>query len=86
MTRQLAAEGAPHGIRANSISPGLVVTGATKPVLELPGFLDNVMAKLMIKRLGQPEDIGWLAVYLASNESTWVTAADFSIDGGATRC
>jgi NAD(P)-dependent dehydrogenase (short-subunit alcohol dehydrogenase family) len=55
-------------------------------VLELPGFLENVMAKLMIKRLGQPEDIGWCAVYLASDESTWVTAADFCIDGGATHC
>ena len=86
MTRQLAAEGAPHGIRANTISPALVVSGATKPVLELPGFLENVMAKLMIKRLGQPEDIGWCAVYLASDESSWVTAADFCIDGGATHC
>jgi len=36
MTRQLALEGAPHGIRANTISPGMVVTGATKPVLETP--------------------------------------------------
>ena len=86
MTRQLAAEGAPHGIRANTISPALVVTGATKPVLEQPGFLENVLAKSMIQRLGQPEDIAWCAVYLASDESTWVTAADFCIDGGATRC
>ena len=86
MTRQLAAEGGPHGIRANTISPALVVTGATRPVLEIPGFLENVMAKSMIKRLGQPEDIAWCATYLASDESTWVTAADFCIDGGATRC
>ncbi len=86
MTRQLAAEGGPHGIRANTISPALVVTGATRPVLEIPGFVDNVMAKSMIKRLGQPEDIAWCATYLASDESTWVTAADFCIDGGATRC
>jgi NAD(P)-dependent dehydrogenase (short-subunit alcohol dehydrogenase family) len=86
MTRQLAAEGAPHGIRANTISPALVVTGATKPVLERPGFVENVLAKSMIQRLGQPEDVGWCAVYLASDESTWVTAADFCIDGGATRC
>jgi NAD(P)-dependent dehydrogenase (short-subunit alcohol dehydrogenase family) len=42
------------------------------------------MKKLMIKRLGQPEDIGWCATYLASDESSWVTAADFRIDGGAT--
>jgi NAD(P)-dependent dehydrogenase (short-subunit alcohol dehydrogenase family) len=86
MTRQLAAEGAPHGIRANTISPALVVTGATRPVLDQPGFLENVMAKSMIKRLGQPEDIAWCATYLASDESTWVTAADFCVDGGATRC
>jgi NAD(P)-dependent dehydrogenase (short-subunit alcohol dehydrogenase family) len=86
MTRQLAAEGGPFGIRANTISPALVVTGATKPVLQQPGFIDNVLDKSMIKRLGQPDDIAWCAVYLASDESTWVTAADFCIDGGATRC
>jgi NAD(P)-dependent dehydrogenase (short-subunit alcohol dehydrogenase family) len=86
MTRQLAAEGGPHKIRANTISPALVVTGATRPVIEQPEFLKNVMAKSMLKRLGQPEDIAWCAVYLASDESTWVTAADFCIDGGATRC
>jgi len=86
MTRQLAAEGAPHGIRANTISPGLVVTDATRPVLDLPGFLDNVMAKSMLKTLGQPEDIAWCATYLASDESRWVTAADFTIDGGAVHC
>jgi len=84
MTRQLAMEGAPHGIRANTISPGLIVTGATRPVLEVPGFKENVMNKLMLKRLGQPEDIAWCAIYLASDESSWVTGADFSIDGGAT--
>jgi NAD(P)-dependent dehydrogenase (short-subunit alcohol dehydrogenase family) len=84
MTRQLAMEGAAHGIRANTISPALVVTDATKPVLETPGFLDNVMSKLMLKRLGKPEDIGWCATFLASDESSWITAADFRIDGGAT--
>jgi NAD(P)-dependent dehydrogenase (short-subunit alcohol dehydrogenase family) len=85
MTRQLAMEGAPHGIRANTISPALVVTSATQPVLDnVPGFRETVMQKLMIKRLGQPEDIGWCATYLASDESTWVTAADFRIDGGST--
>ena len=83
MTRQLAMEGAPHGIRANTISPGLIVTGATSPVLEQPGFKENVFAKLMLKRLGRPEDIAWCALFLASDESSWITAADFSVDGGA---
>jgi NAD(P)-dependent dehydrogenase (short-subunit alcohol dehydrogenase family) len=85
MTRQLAAEGAPHGIRANTIAPGLIETAATRtPLDSLPGFRDQVLAKAMIKRLGQPEDVAWCAVYLASDESTLVTAADFRIDAGAT--
>jgi len=85
MSRQLAMEGAPHGIRVNTISPALVVTAATRaPLAELPGFEAQVMSKLMLKRLGQPEDIAWAAVYLASDEASWVTAADFPIDGGAT--
>lgn len=83
MTRQLAMEGAPHGIRANSISPGMIVTGATAPVLERAELLAAVKEKLMVDRLGKPEDIAWAAVYLASDESTYVTGADFRVDGGA---
>lgn len=85
MTRQLALEGAPHGIRANSISPGLVETQATREHLQRdPAFLQAALAKQMLRqRIGQPEDIGWAAVYLASNESAWVTGSDLCIDGGA---
>jgi NAD(P)-dependent dehydrogenase (short-subunit alcohol dehydrogenase family) len=84
MTRQLAAEGGPHNIRANSISPAMIVTGATRGELEKPGYKDGILAKLMIKRLGQPEDIAWFATYVVSEEANWVTGADFCIDGGAT--
>jgi len=85
MTRQLAMEGAPHNIRANSIAPGMTVTGATRPVLEnVPAVRDSARRKTMLGRFGQPEDIAWAAVYLASEEASWVTGADFSIDGGAT--
>ncbi len=85
MSRQLAMEGGPHGIRVNTISPALVETAATRyPLDNLPGFKAQVLEKFMLKRLGQPEDIAWLAVYLASDESSWVTAADFPIDAGAT--
>lgn len=84
LSRQLAMEGAPHGIRVNTISPGLIETAATAGPLATPGFRDQVLAKLMLKRLGQPEDVAWLAVYLASDEASWVTAADFRVDGGAT--
>ena len=85
MTRQLAMEGAPHQIRANTISPGLVVTAATRPVIEgNPQMREAARSKMMIGRFGQPEDIAWTVVYLASEEASWVTGADFSIDGGAT--
>ncbi|HSV46996.1 MAG TPA: SDR family NAD(P)-dependent oxidoreductase [Ramlibacter sp.] len=85
MSRQLAMEGAPHGIRVNTISPAMVETSATRPHLErVEGLREQVMGKLMLKRLGQPEDIAWCALYLASDEASWVTAADFAIDGGAT--
>ena len=85
MTRQLAMEGGPHRIRANTISPALVVTGATKPRLDTePGFKEAVLSKMMLGRLGTPDDIAWCATYLASDEAGWVTAADFRLDGGAT--
>ncbi|NDY93827.1 SDR family oxidoreductase [Ideonella sp. TBM-1] len=85
MSRQLAMEGGPHGIRVNTISPALVVTEATRePLQHIPGFEAQVLEKFMLKRLGQPEDIAWAAVYLASDESSWVTAADFNLDAGAT--
>lgn len=85
MTRQLAMEGAEHGIRANSISPGLIVTNATKGPLEIPGFKERVLDGCMIKRLGKPEDIAYCALFLASDESSWITATDICVDGGSTK-
>ncbi|OFW60714.1 MAG: oxidoreductase [Actinobacteria bacterium RBG_16_64_13] len=85
MTRQLAAEGAPHNIRANCISPALIVTEHTKERLDNePGFTEMVMRSFLLKRLGRPEDIGYACVYLASDESGWVTGTDIRVDGGAT--
>lgn len=85
MTRQLASEGAKHHIRANTISPALIVTSHTKERLDNePGFKEMVMSSIMLDRLGTPEDIGYCATYLASDESSWVTGADIRVDGGAT--
>jgi NAD(P)-dependent dehydrogenase (short-subunit alcohol dehydrogenase family) len=85
MTRQLAMEGAAHGIRANSIAPGLIVTTTTIPVIADPERAQQIRAGHMIERLGYPEDIAWAALYLASDESSWVTASDLRVDGGATQ-
>ena len=85
ITRQLAMEGAPHDIRANSISPGFIRTAATARHLAAdPAFEAQVLAKNMLKRLGEPEDIAWCAVWLASDEARYVTGADVPVDAGAT--
>lgn len=85
MTRQLAMEGAPHGIRANSIAPGFIRTAATARHLAAdPDFERQVLAKNMVKLLGEPEDIAWCAVWLASGEARYVTGADIAVDAGAT--
>ncbi|HVO45667.1 MAG TPA: SDR family oxidoreductase [Steroidobacteraceae bacterium] len=84
MSRQIAMEGGPHGIRCNTLSPGLVLTAQTKAFIGNPEWFGPMKAKLMLGRVGTPEDIAPLAVYLASDESSWVTGADFAIDGGTT--
>jgi NAD(P)-dependent dehydrogenase (short-subunit alcohol dehydrogenase family) len=85
VTRQLAMEGAQHGIRANSISPGLVVSASTRHLIEDPETVEHLRQGHMLARLGNPADIAWAAVYLASDESSWVTASDMRVDGGATQ-
>ena len=85
MTRQLAMEGGPLNIRANTISPGLIETAATKPRLDdVPGFKEAELSRMMLPRVGMPEDVAYCATFLASDESSWVTASDFKVDGGAT--
>jgi NAD(P)-dependent dehydrogenase (short-subunit alcohol dehydrogenase family) len=80
--RALAAEGLAHKIRVNSIAPGLIET----PVLK--EHLDDAMRELLasqvpIGRIGLPEDIAYYALFLASDESTFVTGTVLPIDGGA---
>jgi NAD(P)-dependent dehydrogenase (short-subunit alcohol dehydrogenase family) len=84
MSKQIAMEGGKHKIRCNTISPGLVETAQTRAFINNPEWFGPMRDKLMLGRVGQPEDIAPLAVYLASDESSWVTGADFNIDGGTT--
>ena len=84
MTRELALEGGPHGIRVNAISPGLIVTPATQAMVAVPGLLDSFLDRQIIKRAGEPEDIARAALFLASEEASFITGANLVVDGGYT--
>src|ERR1700757_3583858 len=84
MTRQLAMEGSRHGIRVNSISPGLIQSGANRAHLQdgAGGFAREMIERTLLRRLGEPEDVANLALFLASHESSYITGIDVVIDGG----
>jgi NAD(P)-dependent dehydrogenase (short-subunit alcohol dehydrogenase family) len=83
-TRHVAFEGAKHGIRVNSVAPGLIASPSTGPYLDDDTWRDAFLRESMIQRVGTPEDIAYAALFLASDESSFVTAAIYPVDGGAT--
>jgi NAD(P)-dependent dehydrogenase (short-subunit alcohol dehydrogenase family) len=82
MTRQLAMEGREHGIRANSISPGIIETNQTREQLKDPEWAGYMLGKTLLGRLGQPQEVANVALFLASGESSYVTGVDIVVDGG----
>ena len=86
MTRQMALEGAPLGIRANSISPGFIITPGTRAFAENPAVRAQLTNNIPLGRPGEPEDVVGMAAFLASDEAAFITGADIIIDGGTTAC
>jgi NAD(P)-dependent dehydrogenase (short-subunit alcohol dehydrogenase family) len=82
MTRHLAMEGSEHGIRVNSVSPGFIETNSTRGALQNEEFGRRIREKTLLGRFGQAEDIANAALYLASDESSYVTGIDLVVDGG----
>ena len=82
MTRQLAMEGRNHGIRVNSISPGVIETNQTREQLKDPEWAGYMLGKTLLGRLGRPEEVARVGLFLASDESSYVTGIDIVVDGG----
>jgi NAD(P)-dependent dehydrogenase (short-subunit alcohol dehydrogenase family) len=83
LTRLLAVEFAPKGIRVNSISPGTIMTENSRAIYaERPGLEERVTKMYPMGKLGTPVDVAECAVYLASDASAFVTGASLVVDGG----
>ena len=84
LTRNLSIELAPLGITVNSIAPGAIETPINKNLLNNPTKLNALLENIPLKRLGTPEDVANMAVFLASEESNYATGTTFFVDGGLT--
>jgi NAD(P)-dependent dehydrogenase (short-subunit alcohol dehydrogenase family) len=85
MVRALAVELARHKIRVNSILPGWIETDMTEKSMGNAKFAEAVMPRIPVRRWGRIEDFGGIAVYLASEASSYATGEQFLIDGGYTK-
>ena len=85
LTQQLAVEGGTHGIRVVCISPGFVVTPATEWLVESgPEPFRRNIARIPLGRVGQVDDIVNAALFLASDEASWITGVNLVVDGGGS--
>jgi len=84
LTRNLAIEHGPKGIRANCIAPGLIKTDFSRALWQNEQLLKNVEEGTPVRRIGVPDDIGGVAVFLSSRAAAYITGQTLVVDGGIT--
>ncbi len=84
LVRNLAAEYGRHNIRVNAIAPGLIRTDFARALWENPNVLEAATANTPLRRIGEPGELGGVAVFLASKAGSFATGQNFIIDGGQT--
>jgi len=82
LARNIAVEYGPYNIRANAIAPGLIRTNFARALWEDPETLKNATANAALRRIGEPEEIGGVAVFLAAKAGSFVTGQTLVVDGG----
>ena len=82
MTRSLAMEFGPQGVRVNSVSPGVIVTAMWERNRAVPGVIEQIEGLIALRRWGLPEDVADVVVFLASDAARYVTAQTIEVDGG----
>lgn len=84
LTKSMATDFGKQGIRVNCIAPGPIATPAIAELRKDPKWLERQLNRLLLSDLGRPEDIAYAALYLACDESSFVTGLTMLVDGGAT--
>jgi len=84
MMKSIAQEVAPYRIRVNSICPGAIRTPINTSAWSTPEAYETLMTLIPYKRIGEPDDIGRVAVFLASDQSDYINGASIFVDGGMT--
>jgi NAD(P)-dependent dehydrogenase (short-subunit alcohol dehydrogenase family) len=82
LSRQLANEWAPHGIRSNVVSPGMIITPMSQSFYDTPGVTERRAAVVPVRRVGMPQDIADAILFLASDRSSYVNGDEITVDGG----
>lgn len=83
-TRTLAIEYAPDGLRANAVCPGIIDTPMIAPILAIPNMIDSFKAGIPLGRLGDPDEVANVALFLASDLASFVSGSVYVVDGGQT--
>ena len=84
LTKTLAQEAAPHGVRVLAVGPGAIKTSINRSVWSDPKDLQNLLEKIPMKRMGEPEEIARMVVVLVSDAASYVTGRTVFVDGGMT--
>jgi 3-oxoacyl-[acyl-carrier protein] reductase len=84
LMKSAAMDLAPFGIRVNSVGPGLIRTRLTRHITDDPGNASDYLRQIPLGRFGEPDDVAAAICFLASDDASWITGHDLTIDGGQT--